>query len=696
MLVKIYNVSSLSDILKSRENRGNASILLWCNGFNQNDISVIKDFAKESLVLERFSQVCLDEVNRLKSKIVNIDAIVGSVEISSTDISKTLGNIGISDVEVNSKYTSGILEYIKGLGNVVGGIRQNLYIKVITSLATDLKGVWHKNRVVYVGKIGKTDITVLSILALCGVDVVVIPTNSVKKTTGVDYYKEYNGGTISVDIKELSTNNTNNNSNKFMQSMNDSVGISNIQSTESITSFSVCDAPQVNNIEGITSLLRLIQGRQIYRFNVFGVGNTSAYNKSVWELYKACGKDVMVLDSKPLSVTPSEFDAVCSKIRGKSIIEIVSRFGFDGVELESVFNRLLLNSSNSKIEYYKAILYMKLEQGISKNTVIISFGKIPTRTELLLNLLECLPCTVIKLNNREHEKGYNNFKLGEYENIQFPYEYKGMVSTNAFEAQEEIKGILYNNGVEGLQSDMVRNKVIPLKTTYDELKLYWNEQAMFRPFYSNDNSVVSVPTLFVKLNGVDNAYDKDILLFNNGIVYKDTHIPLVNINADRELSYYVRNIVGINELYFNKIENKSWYPYTFMSKDKFEFLKGKIEELCFSDWCNQNIKNLRYTVTEVALRLPLNILQAICSFDFSKEIPKIVVYSGDEGMCDVESVIFLMLMHTIGFDVLVIAPNGYKVIEHLVRNDLFNTINLEKCVFDRKEMVVRKKLFGIF
>ena len=67
-----------------------------------------------------------------------------------------------------------------------------------------------------------------------------------------------------------------------------------------------------------------------------------------------------------------------------------------------------------------------------------------------------------------------------------------------------------------------------MKTTYDEVSIYWNEPAKFRPSFNSVGDLVTVPTIFVKVNGVNETYLSDVkkLLGRNTLLYQTFPIQL--------------------------------------------------------------------------------------------------------------------------------------------------------------------------
>ena len=64
-------------------------------------------------------------------------------------------------------------------------------------------------------------------------------------------------------------------------------------------------------------------------------------------------------------------------------------------------------------------------------------------------------------------------------------------------------------------------------------------------------------------------------------------------------------------------------------------------------------------------------LQIIQKFDFTKDIPKIVIVSAGQKTFEAPECILLTLFNLIGFDIIVFTPTGYKNLEAFIRPEAF-------------------------
>ena len=74
--------------------------------------------------------------------------------------------------------------------------------------------------------------------------------------------------------------------------------------------------------------------------------------------------------------------------------------------------------------------------------------------------------------------------------------------------------------------------------------------------------------------------------------------------------------------------------------------------------------------------LPNNLLPLIQNFDFTKDIPKIVIIHSTKIPFSAYECILLLLLNFIGFDIIIYTPTGYKNIETYIDNRAFEQYNI--------------------
>jgi hypothetical protein len=109
-------------------------------------------------------------------------------------------------------------------------------------------------------------------------------------------------------------------------------------------------------------------------------------------------------------------------------------------------------------------------------------------------------------------------------------------------------------------------------------------------------------------------------------------------------------------------------------------------------WCANGDNKLVYEIIDTIFRLPPNIMQLIHNFDFTAEIPKIVIYNGSNIPCTLQDCIIIMFLKLIGFDVVIYAPTGYRVVEQYIDSQLFNEITIGNFDFNLPNIKLKNNL----
>ena len=100
----------------------------------------------------------------------------------------------------------------------------------------------------------------------------------------------------------------------------------------------------------------------------------------------------------------------------------------------------------------------------------------------------------------------------------------------------------------------------------------------------------------------------------------------------------------------------------------------------------------------LSLVLSLNdlIVRHIDNFDFTSNVPKIVIYLDDENVISDSMVMILAYIHKIGLDIIIFNPSGLSNLGKIIRNDRFNYIRLEKMEYESKykKLMLTKNIKG--
>ncbi|QCR32439.1 YceG family protein [Lysinibacillus sp. SGAir0095] len=288
----------------------------------------------------------------------------------------------------------------------------------------------------------------------------------------------------------------------------------------------------------------------------------------------------------------------------------------------------------------------------------------------------------------------------------FPLEAKRVrKNTVTFEAKEEIEGFLYGEDVgifKTRQFESGSTKPITLRTTHDELKILWYEDAKVRPEFQVKNEIVSVPNLFVKVSGTYpqiEEYWKELFELKStaNTVFKEK-VDFTPVTYSRQEMYSTSFIFDANGLIEKeKLFKHPLYKFSYLNQTVQDFMVGKMNELIKSDMFLQEMTNdLRIKILMTIITMDKEFLRLVESFDFTGKVPKIVVYDHKPDNFTESDIILLCYFNLVGADILIYTPTNYNNIEAWINQNYFDIHQLPSVQFDMeipKELPKEKTSF---
>jgi hypothetical protein len=350
---------------------------------------------------------------------------------------------------------------------------------------------------------------------------------------------------------------------------------------------------------------------------------------------------------------------------------------------------------------FKKFDYLKASTGEIYNPKILYYGDIKKHEAYFLIFLSLMGCDILYVNTKEDrtfsdidkkEKFTKIIQLPEIAELkEFPKEEIILRhETAAFRASREIGSVIYNDD-DGLyrpwQFESYKTYPLTLKTTYDELRILWREEARMRPGFKIENGTVYIPNLFAKISGVHkdlSVYWSEFKEFNDlDNIMLITKIPYVSTNYSRydlySLEYCFKDgLVDKESLFKNRL-----YRFSYLKTPLQNGIIDKINQLL-------SIPMFKNTVdTEFRLKILLNILsldaqvlELIQKFDYPFKIPKLLIYHNDKEIFSEDDSIVLSFLNLIGFDIAIFTPTGYNNIEQRLLENYYDTHKLEDVKFE--------------
>lgn len=291
--------------------------------------------------------------------------------------------------------------------------------------------------------------------------------------------------------------------------------------------------------------------------------------------------------------------------------------------------------------------------------------------------------------------------------LPFPKEKRARKSTVAYRASREIESILNQEG-SGLYKPWQLRDYTPtsvtLKTTYDELFILIKEIAMVRPNFEVKNGRVSIPTLFSKVQGVSKnrkEYWERLQMiadFEHALLIK--HLPFTTTTSN-DFRFHYRNAVDKEGLLdVEKMIAANYWKYSHLPNGLQQGIGYAIRKLCekppLKPLAGESSEELKIYLFSQAMQTGNSMIQLMQRFDYSQDVPKLVLYNnGLSGSLIRSDAALLLLLNQFGIDIIIYNPAGHNDIENFVDDDLFDTHWLEDVVFEQeyKEPSFLKKGF---
>lgn len=326
--------------------------------------------------------------------------------------------------------------------------------------------------------------------------------------------------------------------------------------------------------------------------------------------------------------------------------------------------------------------------------LFIYYGEIERETQgLLLSALAKLPMDVLHINPEGNQgvqiqdelffaKIYSNTLKRE----KFPTDIKNMqFETVAYQAEQEINQIMYQD--TGMYRNRQFTKAVPvvIQNTYEEIAILWNQEAKYRPNFEVFEDRVMVPVIFSKVMGVPgnvSEYWEDVakLTTEQTFVIKDLPYLGNTPNPWKEKSYA---FLQGGKLIKDKIKNHPDCPFTFIREPMQDYMLEKLQEMLdekiVEGTGRDGTENL---IVSTVLAMDKTILRLIQGYDFTKNIPKILLIHTRESNCTKEDSILLAYLSLIGFDIAMFVPTGYTGVERFYTKQIVTEHQIGEYKYD--------------
>lgn len=142
------------------------------------------------------------------------------------------------------------------------------------------------------------------------------------------------------------------------------------------------------------------------------------------------------------------------------------------------------------------------------------------------------------------------------------------------------------------------------------------------------------------------------------------------MDGNLDLSVY-RSFFRNGKIDEEKLKASTLNKYSYLPDRLQDMLFYKIQETIDSGFLKMERDHLMCSVIHYGLSLDKDFLKLLQHFDFTRQIPKLIIIDAVEDTFTEEECIRIVLCNLIGFDVLVYTPTGYKNLETFIKGDAF-------------------------
>lgn len=231
------------------------------------------------------------------------------------------------------------------------------------------------------------------------------------------------------------------------------------------------------------------------------------------------------------------------------------------------------------------------------------------------------------------------------------------MGTAAYHAERELDGLMYQD--TGIYRNYQYDKAVSvtLQTMYEEIQILWKEELKFRPNFSTENGVVTLPVIFAKVSGVKDGMVPKYWSAVKGLMTEDSflvkNVPYIDPAAVNPMKAHSVEFLKNGRIQRRRIKEHPNYPYSFLREEIQEHIFDKLQLLIESKLIKGTFENgTEYTIVATILNMPKDIVRLIQKFDFTKKNPKLIYVNTGEKMISLEDTILTAFLNLAGFDVI--------------------------------------------
>lgn len=371
------------------------------------------------------------------------------------------------------------------------------------------------------------------------------------------------------------------------------------------------------------------------------------------------------------------------------------------IKNENFFNENIRNNFITKLIVWTYSFVKNINFNSDFNPKCIYYGQISRHEVYFLIMLNLMGFDVVYINPLKEEffEEIDKDKLSKLKismNIEPLETFKDRVAKgNTIDKVETItkqierdinEKLFANTGIyKPWQYRDGYTKCILLDTILEDIYTYWNEPAKLRTGFKIENNVVSVPCFFYKIDGqfINDFEFQRLVKFctesKNTLFFNDGRISSMYDESD---DMYSLMFCQLSDGTFDKEEVKKTSVYRLgkYSNEVQNFILNKFNEIIVK----KDIFNIKLDKEKIlrffalVLSMDEQIIRIIDNFDFTGNVPKLVVYLNNEDeICELMTML-LGYLNNIGIDIVIFNPSGLFNINNIIKNTIVKIMRLEQ------------------
>lgn len=386
---------------------------------------------------------------------------------------------------------------------------------------------------------------------------------------------------------------------------------------------------------------------------------------------------------------------------------------------ENFFSDSVLRNFITKLIVWAYILVKEIEFNYDLNPKCIYYGNIQRHEVYFLIVLYLMDFDVIYLNPLKEEF------FEEIEESRLSECIKSMAILSIDTLEEHAKKGKEIESVETIAKQIEREvqkqlftgtgmytpwqfrdgytRSILLDGIFEDISIYWKEQCKLRDGFRVDGDTVTVPCLFKKVDGVYNNLLEYQRVLKYCVNYKNT---ILCLNGD--ISEETKVTQDMYQLMFCQLSDGTFdvegikttpmYKFSKYSDEVQNFLLNKFNECIQSKnlYTEDLSKESCLELLVMILSLNERIVRLIDNFDFTADIPKLVVFLEGENGISKSMQRLLGYLHIVGMDIVIFNPSGSLNLKHVLNNEVFTEERLQVMKYDMRYKDIINLKQGIF